>query len=152
MLNQKYGRLTIIKLLPRKVGKRLKCLCRCEDGVELEVVAKDLVSGNTQSCGCLRRDRNSEVHLKNILGRRFGRLVIIGYEESLGAGRHPIWKCQCDCGKIVLVESENLIHKRTMSCGCYRKELCIKKYNSPDWKAMLRASTMLRHRRDKRLI
>lgn len=55
----KVGRLTILcKGLPVKTEKRnrstLRCLCDC--GNEVTVIRSSLVSGNTSSCGCFKRE------------------------------------------------------------------------------------------------
>lgn len=50
------------------------------------------------------------------IGRRFGRLVIVGIPESDKRKRI----CRCDCGHFVTVLKHNL--GRTVSCGCRRSE------------------------------
>lgn len=53
---------------------------------------------------------------KDYSGMRFGRLtvgVVVGKKE-----RKTLWRCQCDCGKTVDVQSHNLNNKRYRSCGC----------------------------------
>jgi len=57
----------------------------------------------------------------SLIGQRFGRLVVIGQEESTEKGRRR-WVCRCDCGNTCTVSSSNLTGGRTTSCGC-------KKYN-----------------------
>jgi len=56
-------------------------------------------------------------------GQRFGRLVVV---ESAGS-RHSksLWKCKCDCGNEILVESDKLRTGNTRSCGCYRHDQSI---------------------------
>lgn len=62
---------------------------------------------------------------QDLTGNRYGRLVVI--EES-ARHRSPcgatqiMWKCQCDCGGVSVVSSENLRRGNTKSCGCWRKE------------------------------
>ena len=54
----------------------------------------------------------------NLLGQRFGRLIVI--ERAPNNPRHQaMWKCVCDCGKEVVVESGHLRSGHTQSCGCY---------------------------------
>ncbi len=78
----------------------------------------------------------------NRTGQRFGRLLVL--EE---AGRNQLkkvlWKCQCDCGNIVLRPSGDLVTGNSVSCGCYLKERITKhggwkksSYNT--WRAMMR--------------
>jgi len=62
--------------------------------------------------------------LKDITGRRFGRLVVKGRADSNG---RPAWHCHCDCGKQCVVVGEDLRSAKTRSCGCLRAEASSKK-------------------------
>lgn len=46
----------------------------------------------------------------DLVGQRFGKLVVIKKDESVvpKSGRHTKWICQCDCGNIVSVQSNHL--------------------------------------------
>ncbi len=58
--------------------------------------------------------------LINLIGKRFGRLVVI---ERAGVRKsHVLWKCKCDCGNETITWGLNLRHSRTKSCGCLHKE------------------------------
>lgn len=57
---------------------------------------------------------------KDMTGRRFGRLVIIGFAG--GCTDRFRWYCQCDCGNVSVVTKSNLVSGHTTSCGCYHKE------------------------------
>lgn len=52
---QKYGRLTTIEVVENK-GSRSKWKCLCECGNECIIKATQLLSGKTQSCGCLHKE------------------------------------------------------------------------------------------------
>lgn len=54
-----FGRLTVIQLAPATPCKRTKWICRCSCGKETAVHAYCLKSGDTKSCGCLRKESNS---------------------------------------------------------------------------------------------
>ena len=58
--------------------------------------------------------------IKNLAGRRFGRLVAIEVNGKNHSGVR--WLCKCDCGKNTTVNSQNLQHGGTKSCGCFRSE------------------------------
>lgn len=53
--NQTYGLLTVIgETGERRCGQKVwECVCEC--GTHCEVLSHNLTSGNTKSCGCLRR-------------------------------------------------------------------------------------------------
>ena len=52
---QKFGRLTVIKLLYRNSHGDPVWLCQCECGTEKAILGPNL--SNTKSCGCLRREQ-----------------------------------------------------------------------------------------------
>lgn len=55
LVGQKFGRLTVLEDVGRKrKGVVWHCLCECGDIVE--VMAGNLQSGNTQSCGCYKKE------------------------------------------------------------------------------------------------
>lgn len=60
---------------------------------------------------------------KNIVGERFGRLVV----ESLFGKRKAkyLWKCKCDCGKEVITTANSLRSGKRTSCGCLKIERMI---------------------------
>lgn len=66
----------------------------------------------------------------SLIGKRFGRLVVLEYSHFLYNGSDKakrtgisyFWKCQCDCGNITYVNRQSLIIGRTRSCGCLRSE------------------------------
>lgn len=57
----------------------------------------------------------------DITGQKFNRLTVIEYYKQ-DKNRCTLWKCKCDCGKIVIVRGVHLKNGHTKSCGCYAKE------------------------------
>lgn len=56
---------------------------------------------------------------ENLIGRRFGRLVVI--EKSTERYRGWVtWKCICDCGAVKNIPSAYLKNGHTKSCGCLK--------------------------------
>lgn len=55
--------------------------------------------------------------VKDLTGRRFGRLVVIGRAESTKEGRAR-WVCLCDCGKTSVKIGKSLLNGHCKSCGC----------------------------------
>ena len=53
---ERYGRLVVISAAGKSKDNRQQYLCKCDCGKETIVVGKHLVSGNTKSCGCYKRD------------------------------------------------------------------------------------------------
>lgn len=57
----------------------------------------------------------------NIIGKRFGRLVVVERVENSNQGRTK-WLCKCDCGNLKKIIGYDLMNGKTKSCGCIRKE------------------------------
>lgn len=61
-----------------------------------------------------------------MVGRRFGRLVVIEQAESqmypCGASQRR-WMCKCDCGNSAIVTTRALTSGDTRSCGCFKNEV-----------------------------
>lgn len=52
----------------------------------------------------------------NLIGQRFGRLVVTNEEEPVG--RQTMWECACDCGNIIITATRMLRLSGKTSCGC----------------------------------
>ena len=64
--------------------------------------------------------------LKDLIGQKFGKLTVLkrtaNYVSKNGTTKRVQWLCRCDCGKEIVVASNNLTRGHTQSCGCIRKE------------------------------
>ena len=58
--------------------------------------------------------------LVNMIGRRLGRLVVVG--SVVLDGRHRVWECVCDCGARITRRGSNLRRRGVQSCGCWNRE------------------------------
>lgn len=57
LINQRFGRLLVLKQTGTDKKTRQKIwLCRCDCGKEKETITSYLTSGDTQSCGCYRKE------------------------------------------------------------------------------------------------
>lgn len=119
LIGMRFGKLTAIKVDHKKRQNYWKCRCDC--GQYTVVGTRDLQSGNTKSCGCLRRVPQSE----DMTGRRFDRLVVTG-RSSGNTKRRAFWRCKCDCGNVCTVMGKLLRSGMTRSCGCLQIEHCHK--------------------------
>jgi len=59
----------------------------------------------------------------DLTGKRFGRLVVVGYIGSRRQGKRKFrfWSCQCDCGKLTEVRTGHLTAGQIQGCGCKRR-------------------------------
>lgn len=119
---RKFGRLTVVSLLPRNEwgGRDAKWKCKCDCGSECFVTSCNLRSGHVKSCGCLRRelaiDRRKSPDLS---GQRFWNLTVlhrVDRPEFRGKGKH--YRCICDCGREIDVSAHNILIGHIKSCGC----------------------------------
>ena len=120
LLNNRFGRLLVIEEAPNQGKKTMwKCLCDC--GKECIVPTDSLRTGNTSSCGCLRKDlakEQSKKNIKSLLGKKFGKLIVVQQAQSYR--NHSAWLCECECGNQVIVNSVELNRGDTLSCGCLK--------------------------------
>lgn len=68
--------------------------------------------------------KNQERDRTSLIGKRFGRLVVLSYagDEYVGSDNNSRWICQCDCGNQTIVGSTKLKSGHTASCGCLVSE------------------------------
>ena len=61
--------------------------------------------------------------LVDISGKKYNRLTVLGFDH-IGERRRSYWKCQCDCGNIVVLRKDDFIYpySHTKSCGCWHIE------------------------------
>ena len=118
-IGNKYGKLLVIKKAPRPENrpKGTYWLCKCDCGNYKVIRGADLRSGHVNSCGCLYGQHS----VKNEIGNKYGRLTVIERAEKQGI-RGALWKCQCNCGNIIIVSGGDLRNGSVQSCGCLVKE------------------------------
>lgn len=117
--NNTYGHLTAVFPVKDKNEKR-KWLFKCKCGNTSLSVMGDVVFGKAQSCGCV--SKNGFINLK---GQHLGRLTVLEY-----TGKDSKWKCKCDCGNIIIMNSESLRRDGNHSCGCYKSKITIDRNRS----------------------
>ena len=142
LVGQRFGKL-VVTLLSDQCSKKGKPLweCKCDCGNVILVSTAILTSGKRKSCGCLRRKPPSklcESKYKDLVGQRFGRLVILRATNKRYRSGSVIWECICDCGKKVELSTEALSKKSSKkSCGCLAYELNVAHGKSIDLAKLL---------------
>ena len=135
LTGQRFGKLVVIKEGKhhvQKSGKKITtwdCICDC--GGHINVLTNSLRNGNTQSCGCLKKEAGKKIGDKykyilekralNLEGERFGRLIVIVKTADRKQGS-IVYLCKCDCGKKQMVTEKHLKDGSIKSCGCLLKE------------------------------
>lgn len=120
---QTFGRLTVLhrdETKPSGQGKSVYWVCQCECGTTKSVRTDKLRNGDTQSCGCLSKEKRSERTLIDMTGQRFGKLIVLERDLSKPSGQnqYAYWICQCDCGNVTSVRGDHLRDGSTIGCGC----------------------------------
>ena len=116
LIGQKFSHLTVIGLDEEKTKEKKRTHwiveCDCPSHTRFSVNGSNLVGGNTTKC--------KDCKAINLVGQKFGRLLVI--ERLRNEQNQLVWKCQCDCGNIVIVRGDSLRSGHTQSCGCLQKE------------------------------
>lgn len=120
MAGARIGRLAV--LAPAGLDRRglLYWSCSCDCGKPTNVSGANLRTSAVQSCGCLRVERSTAAWVKDLVGQRFGRLVV--RERAGSTGRLAAWRCACDCGGEKIVAGAKLRKGGVVSCGCALKD------------------------------
>lgn len=108
----KFGNLTVVKRIGTDKERRAVYECICDCGKKTTVSAKYLKNGRKKSCGCLR-GKNT---YKDLTGKRFGHLLVLGRTES--KNHHVKYECVCDCGNHMIADAYGLKTGQTTNCGC----------------------------------
>lgn len=137
-----FGKLTVIKRSDKiNLTKHVywDCVCECGntrivDGTSL----RNKTIFDCQECANKRRygeNYQKKVHEKRMRGdfsgpikdlskQKFGNLtpleLLLDKRDNAG---HAIWRCKCDCGKIIDVASNRLTTYNTTSCGCVKTSI-----------------------------
>lgn len=120
IIGQKFNRLTVLEKTLNKRGTSYLYNCICDCGNYTMATSTELKSGHKKSCGCLHTEQRHNLGCSkkvNLIGQTFGELKVL--EECLERKYERVqWKCQCSCGKILIVTSKDLIENRKTHCGC----------------------------------
>lgn len=121
LTGKSFGLLVVLnKSTEASIRIKWDCLCRC--GTQCVVDGSKLRNAHTQSCGCLQKAKTSEAKKIDLVGKRFGRLIVT---EKAGSDKWKSirWVCQCDCGVAKIVNGSHLRSGKIISCGCFLSDL-----------------------------
>lgn len=68
------------------------------------------------------------VAIKNMVGKRCGRLTVISRDLHPHKDTRAYWLCKCDCGNYVITSGVSLRSGKCQSCGCLHDELASKRF------------------------
>ena len=55
---------------------------------------------------------------KDIIGKRYGSLVVLGFSDKRDKGNHKYLVCRCDCGNEKVISMTHVRSGASKSCGC----------------------------------
>lgn len=114
-IGDRYGHLVVIGEAEKESNGQLRYKCQCDCGNIIITRGTRLRNGEKKSCGkCVY---NNYRNFEDLIGRRFGKLVVLEYVGT-NKNRRSIWKCQCDCGIIKNISGHDLKMGKTKSCNC----------------------------------
>lgn len=128
-----FGELTVesfSRWIEREDGKdtaRPAYNCRCSCTKTVEVIGKNLLNGNTTTCGHTKGRRDS------LIGETFERLTVVAlHHHDKGAGGSRYWTCKCSCpkGTEIVVSTRSLVSGNTKSCGCLKGETAVQNFRN----------------------
>lgn len=53
----------------------------------------------------------------NLIGKRFGHLVVVEKSNRKNQANQIFWVCRCDCGNIIVVRGDNLRRSGSHQCS-----------------------------------
>ena len=118
LLGQKFGKLTVIEKTRKDNHVAWKCQCDC--GGEITVITHNLIAGIIVSCGCYRKENAAKNFTKDLTGKQFSELIVLGPTKERKNGA-IVWECMCSCGQKTYVQTGNLTSNHTKSCGHLNK-------------------------------
>jgi hypothetical protein len=117
VVGNKCGRLTIIGTIPDTHPTKVKCKCDC--GNDYIGIQTDIISGHTQSCGCLQKERISESNTKDWTGIISEYGIKFLSPDCMNDKGQWLWRCQCGfCGDEFIALPAKINNGHITSCGC----------------------------------
>ena len=116
----KFGKLTFISWVQNTYPRR--AVFRCDCGNEKQIIAFNVRSGRTKSCGCISHTKE-----KVKVGDVFGKWTVIetGLSKRIGKKTFSACKCKCSCEKqtVRILALNSLCRGLSKSCGCKIKDI-----------------------------
>lgn len=124
LVGRVFGKLIVLSATDKKYIRQVIWLCQCECGNTVEVCTKNLTSGNTRSCGCLRKEKRpnralpyGEASFRSIYRAYVSKAKKYGQEWGLSLEQvRELFSQKCFyCGN----EATNLHRKKNHTYGVY---------------------------------
>lgn len=131
LINTSINGWTILNIIPPDENhKKTFAMCKCQCGTIKEVRISYILDGRSKDCGCGRKNTISNLFSKDLVGQRFGKLLVVENIEGRSKTGRKLYKCLCDCGNEIILHTNQLTTHHTNSCGCLLSyyNMCIKQW------------------------
>ena len=109
-----HGNLTVTDDLSKVSSTKKRISVRCKCGNTSSVILRNLITGNTKSCG-----KCDVTEFKKFGQIAFGNLIVIESFDSITKMTQTV-SVECKCGNITRKKLTNVVNGHTTSCGnCY---------------------------------
>lgn len=117
LTGQVFGKWTVHdESITTEKGER-KWLCRCSCGTERYVLERSLLSGESLSCGCLRRENAAKAVSPDLTDQVFGELTALHRIPPKQGDKRTWWLCRCNCGQECEIAGTLLVTGKRRNCG-----------------------------------
>lgn len=106
------------KMVCNNDSARLYASCECECGTVKPVLVKNLIKNLSKNCGCERKKTIGKLFSKDLVDKKFGKLLVVEDLQQRSASGHKLYRCRCDCGNEIILQTNVLTTGHTNSCGC----------------------------------
>lgn len=119
LTGKRFGKLIVTKFAYSKNGPFWETLCDC--GNYKIYRSSSLLKGDTNSCGCLRRNDDE------LIGKKFGKLTIISFshiKNNKNGSNRAVFNCECDFGHSIKLVGSEVKAGHAQCCGkCYNENV-----------------------------
>lgn len=109
LVRQKFNKLTVLSEHGVRRKQRIwKCVCECGQ--------EELASTNALKSGLKKQCSNCRDGATNIVGKRYGKTIVLGKSRTRTESNLALYHCRCDCGNEFDTYVSKLISQG--HCGC----------------------------------
>ena len=112
LIGKSFGMLTVTEQAQSSPSGKRRWVCVCECGKQTVTSTRNLTTGHTKSCGCIKYN--------DLTGQRIGRLTVLRRSDkrgSRGSRQATLWECRCDCGAITYKATDTLTNPDLSMCN-----------------------------------
>jgi hypothetical protein len=114
-----YGKLFVVRQTKsNNKSHSTAWLCSCVCGKNKIVSKTNLLIGKTIDCGCGTRRRRGIQNTIDLIGLKFGSLIVVSRSADYSRHGRALWVCKCICGDTVEYDSHQLRINGIGDCGC----------------------------------